>query len=169
MAPSNFPQSFKSFPVIVAAFLLAASAVLDQALNIYSTLSVIAGIGVTLVIFLKVIYTQAKLMTNQHDEKLCSLIAQLSEIVPERKYSWLYSDAELALFEGNAGGKEIWIISPDLLNVADKPVIQNVVKANLRRGITYTYIVPHKDEINGIIPSLRKTYEGFDAQLKIRG
>src|ERR1051325_7983943 len=70
------------------------------------------------------------------------------------KSSWLYSDDDLAQIEAESNGNTIWIISPDLANVTGKAVIIDAVEKNIKRGITYTYIVPESDTINGVLPGL---------------
>ena len=71
--------------------------------------------------------------------------------------------------EEKTKGKDIWVISPDLSNDTgpDAVDIIAIVKKNLRRKITYTYIVPDTESIKALLPGLSKIFGAHSNQLKI--
>lgn len=58
------------------------------------------------------------------------------------KTPWLLSDKQYIKVEKDFCGKSVWVISPDLKNVATKYDFEILVKNNLRKGVNYTYIIP---------------------------
>lgn len=125
-------------------------------------ISVLIGI----VIILGIVAIVLALVQTKHDDELQSIISRLTPLVPPSTYSWLKSQVELIQVEGNVSAKDIWIISPDLSNDTNQAAeIQKAVKRNLKKGITYTYMLPETEEINALLPALRLLFSSYPNQL----
>jgi hypothetical protein len=105
--------------------------------------------------------------SNSHRSELENVLAHLRGLIPPSDFEWLYSDAELAKVESESVGDNIWIVSPDLINVTDKAEIIDAVKKNVRRRITYTYIVPDASYIKGVLPGLQQLFKSHPNQLRL--
>ncbi len=70
--------------------------------------------------------------------------------------SWLLNEAQLLQVEKSKRKcKEIWIISPDPSNDTGNSPWVEVIRDNINNGITYYYIVPTTDYLDGAINGLK--------------
>jgi hypothetical protein len=65
----------------------------------------------------------------------------------ETGYPWLYKTADLERRQGQIDCKQIWLITPVLLRRLVDPVIQGIVRRNIERDVSYTFITPKTDEV----------------------
>jgi hypothetical protein len=102
-------------------------------------------------------------------------LTSLRDVVPSAESAWLYSAPDILELESKVKSKEIWIVSPHLLNdtgtmYESQPGSVSTVKTgqkNLRRGINYTFIVPDTEQIQKLLPQLRSNYEGYEGSLRV--
>lgn len=82
--------------------------------------------------------------------------------LPEFRYSassdWQFSVESLAALERTFTGRTVWVVSADLgLDVVNGPMA-GPVSDNLSRGVSYTYLVPNRDELKTVIESIQTAY-----------
>jgi hypothetical protein len=58
-------------------------------------------------------------------------------------YNWLYTFDDLAIHEGNADNKSIWIITSDIVKHATGNNVRQKVTENIKKGVEYRYFVPN--------------------------
>lgn len=92
---------------------------------------------------------------NYQEAEVGSILRQLKSVASQLHFLWLCDDDALAKREAEVTG-DVWIISPDLLNVTEKSQISEAVKRNIARGINYTYIMPNSEKISWALPHLEK-------------
>jgi hypothetical protein len=106
---------------------------------------------------------------RRHQVELELIFNRLEELITRAPtdFPWLYRDQDLANAEVGVKGKSIWIVSPDLENVTEKPVIRSAVKSNMERGVNYSYIVPNTKHGKGAVPALEDLFKDNPGQLKL--
>lgn len=146
-------------PVFLSLVVLLISTLIARSLEHLTIRQVLLGATATAIVFLVLTGFVLWFLRNTHNSEFEIVLAQLKEVIPPSDFPWLYSDASLAKEESEAKGDSIWIISPDLKNVTEKPVIIDAVRKNIKRRITYTYVVPECDEIEGVLPGLERLFK----------
>jgi hypothetical protein len=146
-------------PVFLSLVVLLISTLIARSLEHLTIRQVLLGATATAVVFLVLAGFVLWFMHNTHTSEFETVLSQLKEAIPPSDFPWLYSDTKLAEEESEAKGDSIWIISPDLKNVTEKQVIIDAVKKNIKRRISYTYIVPKSDRIEGILPGLERLFK----------
>lgn len=108
------------------------------------------------VVFLTVAWALIVFTHRDYQEaEVGTILRQLRSIASLLHFPWLCDDDALAKREAEVTG-DVWIISPDLVNVTEKTQISEVVKRNIARGINYTYIMPNSEKISWALPHLEK-------------
>src|ERR1041385_18049 len=102
---------------------------------------------------------------NYQEGEVGSILRQLKSVASQLHFLWLCDDDALAKREAEVTG-DVWIISPDLLNVTEKTQISEAVKRNIARGINYTYIMPKSEKISWALPHLEKLANKHRNRLK---
>lgn len=155
------------FPLLITALFILMTTMFTKAQDVFTFGQL--GIGLVLTIFILAISIGLALAFSISRERreLDDVMVQLKELVPRTGFPWLYKDVDLAKAESKARGDNIWIVSPDLSNVTEKRVITDAVKKNVKRGITYTYIVPDIDDIDGVLPALEQVFGSHPERLKL--
>jgi hypothetical protein len=146
-------------PVFLSLLVLLISSLIARSLEHLTTRQFLLGTAATTVVLLILVGFVIWFQNASHRSELETVIAQLKEAIPTIEYPWLYSDADLAKAETEAKGDSIWIVSPDLKNVTEKAVIIEAVKHNVKRRVTYTYIVPDSPKIDGVLPGLERLFK----------
>lgn len=72
---------------------------------------------------------------------------------------WLISREELLRLEEKTKAAEIWIISRGLQEETDEETYLRVVRKNIKRGITYTYIVPDNEVTRAKAEQIKSAHE----------
>lgn len=105
--------------------------------------------------------------------KIALQAKHVRDIVEPKNNEWLYPPGYMSV-ETNYDGKTIWVVSPDLSNDIVQSDDSNpdahtvgIVKDNIRRGISYTYVVPDTPLIRGRVSHLDKQFEDHPEQLRI--
>ena len=135
--------------LLLTSIFILVTTVFTEAQNVFSFRQLLFGLVLTITILTICIGLALAFSRSHRHTELEEIMSQLKEIVPRTDFPWLYKDHDLARAESKARGDNIWIISPDLVNVTEKQVITNAVRKNIKRGITYTYVVPDADQIEG--------------------
>ncbi len=121
---------------------------------------------------------EAELLTKSIADEVSirfrSTLGSLTNVIPSAEFAWLYRGNDLLRFESEIKTKEIWIVSPHLRNDTGTQFVATLgtntittVQKNLRRRISYTFIVPNTDTIQALLPQLRKNYGGYPDQLHV--
>jgi hypothetical protein len=63
-------------------------------------------------------------------------------------FEWLYTADDLARIQTDAVCKCVWFITPDLYRNALVGKIKDAIRTNMERETSYTFIIPHSDEMN---------------------
>lgn len=140
-----------------------------KALDLLDPWVVAVGVGISIIIVLGISAIVWIFGRTTHQAELKSIIQELRDVTSSARYSWLYTTAEVNEFESKCRCSNIWVVSPDLSNDTGSSAadIIAVVKKNLRRGITYTYIVPDSEAIDAVLPNLRQTFMSHPEQLRL--
>jgi len=146
---------------------LLVSIVISKAYDLLGLPRVAIGTGVVAVIVLILGSIAVGFAANIHRQEIDTVLQHLESIIPPTGFDWLLSDSDLAAAEAHARGDQIWIVSPDLRNVTGQGVISDAVKSNVKRGITYTYIVPKSDVVQGLLPGLRQVFKSNPKRLRL--
>ncbi len=131
------------------------------------------AVAVVILIVLGVIAITWLYKDQSQKEELEATLNTLRDITKEAKFSWLFHGRDILNIEKSTTAKDIWIISPHLVNdtsdiqaLQDKESTTEAVRMNLSRGVTYTYIVPNSGSIKLALPVLRQNYSKFPDQIK---
>jgi len=154
-------------PVFISITVFLISSLIARSLDLLTIRQLLLGAAATVCLFLILTGFVLFFQSSAHQRELENVIAQLSDLIPPSDFPWLYSDAELAKAEEKAKGDEIWIVSPDLSNVTEKPVIINAVKSNIKRRVKYTYIVPDAEKVRGVQARLKHLFASHPNQLRL--
>jgi|SRR5579871_820395 len=99
----------------------------------------------------------------------CSLIAGvIKNQGPFVDYPWLYTDGRLEGVEARIECKSIWVVSPTLHHDTQHLSVIEIVKNNLRRGISYTIIFPDNRVNAPFRSTLRSIFASHPKQLMER-
>jgi hypothetical protein len=151
-----------------AILVLLVSLVVGKALDLLDLKTVLIGTAICVVIVLGIVGLFYIVEHMSHKEEIDSLVKRLKEIIPATVFPWLRSDAEMMEIESRVKCKEVWVVSPDLSHDTVRADIQRAVKKNIKRGITYTYILPKTEAINALLPALRNLFASSINQLKVK-
>ncbi len=105
---------------------------------------------------------------DHYEEEFETILNRLRELIPEPKFSWLLTAAQIEGMERKTNAKDVWIVSPDLSYDTFKGKLAKAVKNNLARGVTYTFIVPDSDGIKARLPDLQRLFATHPNQLTIK-
>jgi len=152
---------------VTAILVLLVSLVVGKALDLLDLKTVAIGTFICIVIVLGIVGLFHVIEHASHKDEIDIVVKRLNELIPPTGFSWLLSDAGLIDMESKVKCKEVWIISPDLSHDTVRADIQRAVKKNIKRGVTYTYILPKTEAISALLPSLRNLFASNDSQLKV--
>jgi hypothetical protein len=97
---------------------------------------------------------EQELLRNEF-EKWWENLKQALDAIPETHekassgYDWLLFPKELVMEEASENTKSVWIITKDIYQHALEPKIADIVIKNIVRGVTYRYITPESNYIDG--------------------
>ena len=104
---------------------------------------------------------------SRYEERLGVLTRNIQALEYKEKPNWLYSTHQINEIEQSIEVKDIWVVSPDLENdTADADVIP-IVKANARKGVRYTYVVPDNELIDARTKELKEVFKGIRSKPQI--
>ena len=131
--------------------------------------TVVGGTIISLVILFGVIAITLRYVHSIYETQLKKIVDELKSALPSAKYDWLYRADDINEIEAHVKCKDIWVISPDLSNDTSLAAINiiDTVKKNLKKKITYTYIVPDTETIKAVIPRLYQIFIANSQQLQI--
>ncbi len=155
--------------ITITLLVILISIVVGKALDLLDLTTVLVGASISTIIILGVVAIVLRFGSTSNQTEVEKIIGELRELLPSAQYDWLYRIAEVNDLEGKTKGRAIWVISPDLSNDTGSPEIDviGMVKKNLRKKITYTYIVPDTETINAVIQHLRQTFASYPQQLRV--
>jgi hypothetical protein len=129
-------------------------------------------------------FFQALEMPSKAAEKsLMKLVAETAKLKPPRNISklplpefqysvssnWQFSEQNIAAFEQSVKDEsEIWVVSANLDHDAFKGALADAVACNLKRGISYTYVVPQKDDIYPRVDAIKNLHSSSNLPPKFR-
>lgn len=153
----------------VAVIVILIGTLVDRALDLLDLRTVAIGVALSIVIVLGVVAVVWALGRQSHEAQLKRTIDELKTIASSSKYEWLQTVEDLVQLEEHIKCKEIWVCSPDLSYDTGSPDIDTVklVQNNVKRGIIYTYVVPDTEEIEAVLPHLRRIFSFRPSQLKV--
>lgn len=82
--------------------------------------------------------------------------ATLDKYIGCDKIGWIITTEQMAEHEKSCSVSEIWLVSSDMSEDVSGGPFQDIVVANIKRGIKYRYFVPDKAEMRARIEQLRK-------------
>jgi len=95
---------------------------------------------------------------SYHMPDLYDIANRLTDVITAAEYNWVISDEQLAAWETTRNWDKITVVSPDLsIDTGSGPFVE-AVKANIRRGVHYQYVLPAIPLIHGRIPALEKMF-----------
>jgi hypothetical protein len=83
--------------------------------------------------------------------ELCAKLDDITdeeEVETETGFEWLYTADDLARKQTRINCKEIWVITPDLYRRTLHPQVREIMKKNLERGISYTFLTIASSKTN---------------------
>jgi hypothetical protein len=83
-------------------------------------------------------------------------------------YQWLYSPGDLASAELDAGCRSIWVVTPSPYKDLQLTCVRDVVRRNIERNVTYTFIMPSSDDNDSVRESLEQIFSAHKDQLIIQ-
>jgi len=75
-------------------------------------------------------------------------VAKLPDAETQTGFDWLYTLEDLGRIQATVGCQCIWFITPDPFRNALTDDIKKVIRSNMARGVTYTFIIPSAGEQN---------------------
>lgn len=153
----------------VAILVILIGTLVDKALDLLGFQAVAVGVTIAIVIILGIIAVVWFLGRKSYESELIKAIESIRNISLSSKYDWLYSSGDIDEIERTAKYSDIWIVSSDLSNDTgnvDGPII-SIIKKNLRRGITYTYIIPKVERTRAVFPHLQQIFSSHPQQLNV--
>lgn len=153
----------------VAILVLLIGTLVDKSLDLLGFQAVAIGVTISIIIILGIIGIVWFLGRRGSELELQRAIENLRSITPSSRYEWLYTPAEMDEIEEKAKYKDIWIVSYDLSNDTGNPntPIISIIKKNLKRGISYTYIIPDIEHTNAVLPHLYRIFSSYPNQIRI--
>lgn len=96
---------------------------------------------------------------DENIEKLDSLRELMQNIASHESLSWLINENQLLQIENSKKNcKEIWIVSPDPSDDTGNSPWVAIIRDNISNGITYYYIAPETDFLDGAIKGLKSVF-----------
>ena len=157
-------------PTFVAIFVILIGTLVDQLFGLIGLRAVIIGVTITIIIILGIVSIVWLLGRNSYEADLRKAIEELRDIIPSSRYDWLHTSAEMNKIEEKVRCKDIWVISYDLSNDTTGDLVTSlvtVVKNNLKRNITYTFIVPDTEHTTAVLPRLYQIFSSHPRQLRV--
>jgi hypothetical protein len=75
-------------------------------------------------------------------------IAEKPDAETQTGFDWLYTLDDLGRIQAQEGCRCIWFITPDPFRNALNPNIKNVIRNNIERDVSYTFIIPSSGHQN---------------------
>jgi len=69
-------------------------------------------------------------------------VAEMPDAETQTGFDWLYTLDDLGRIQAIVGCKCVWFITPDPFRNALTPTIKKVIRNNIERGVSYTFIIP---------------------------
>ena len=104
---------------------------------------------------------------SKYEALLEVLSRNIQALEYKEKPGWLYPTHQITEVEQGIEAKDIWVVSPDLENDTAHADVIPIVKANAKKGIRYTYVVPDNELIDARIKELMAVFKGNLSKLQI--
>lgn len=105
-------------------------------------------------------------LDRKHSFEMERLISELESATPRRERpSWLMTEEEVVRMELGWQGREILVVTPDF---SKNPVFEDVVRANIARGVQYAFLYPRTSTNELLASGIRNFAELSDRPLPKR-
>jgi hypothetical protein len=158
----------------VAVVVLLISIVANKALDLLGVQEFIFGIGIFAVILLGVAVIVWVVADESRQAELERIMIILKDVTPSTGFSWLYPGSSMLRLEEGVKCKDIWIVSPHLLNdtgttYEGRQGVSTIatVDKNLKRKIIYTFIVPDTERVKTLMFHLYQTHASHREQIRV--
>ena len=130
-------------------------------------LSLFIILGVAAIIWL--------LADESRQTELDKIMTILKDMTPSAEFSWLHHANSILKLEVEIKCKDIWIVSPHLLNdtgstySGGKHGVSTIttVEKNLKRKVTYTFIIPDTEIMEERLSHLYRNHVPYGKQLRV--
>jgi hypothetical protein len=158
----------------VGVIVLLISIVANKALDFLGVEELIYGIGIFIVILLGVAGIVWVIADESRQSELERIMIILKQVAPSSGFSWLYPGYSVIKLESEVKAKEIWVVSPHLLNDTGTSYegrqglsTIDTVDKNFKRGIAYTYIVPDIERVRTLVLHLHQTHASYHERIRV--
>ena len=124
------------------------------------------ALAIVLLLVLGTVAIVAAFLRSRDDQAFDEHLRIIKRLIEPRRFPWLISEGEIKVIEGCAIGKEIWVVSPDLMNDTGKAEIIPTLLKNAARGIVYSYVVPDTPLIRTRINELKEVFAKYPDKLR---
>jgi TIR domain len=90
------------------------------------------------------------------------------EVETETGFEWLYTAEDFARKQARINCAEIWVITPDLYRRAIDPKVREIVRKNLERDISYTFITQASGKTNEARRELSHIFSAKSHRLTVK-
>jgi hypothetical protein len=103
--------------------------------------------------------------------ELCSKldgITDVQEVETETGFDWLYTADDLARKQARIKCKHIWVITPDLYRRTMHPQARDIMKRNLEREISYTFLTVSSSKTSEAKRELKRIFDTNPNSFKVK-
>jgi len=149
-------------PVVVASLTCILGLLLSTIQNQIGILSLISGLVLVMAIqFISIILVLEKVVPYSVDQ-IGSLRDEINRVIDKNSINFLLDNEQLSDFENKFPPQsEIWLVSNDLGEDIPGEMFFNVVRENLKKGISYTFFYPKTFEARARAQQLSENHKTF--------